>query len=69
MDIVLKSYFPKLCLWRVPKAIIAATAWTMIDENSAQRNIWYHISGKRLKKKRTFNSKIELNILLFVWYR
>lgn len=45
------SYFPKLCLWRVEKAIIAATAWTINDENNAHKNMWYHISGKHLKNR------------------
>lgn len=38
------SYFPKLCLWRVAKAIIAAAVWTTVEENNTHKNVWYHIS-------------------------
>jgi len=33
------SYFPKLCLWSVAKAIIAATVWTIADENNAHKKV------------------------------
>lgn len=35
---------PNLCLRSVTNATTAAPVWTMIDENSAHRKTWYHIS-------------------------
>lgn len=44
--IKIEKNLPNLCFRNVTKATNAAQVCINIDENSAHKNIWYHISGK-----------------------